>query len=176
MVLVWIPLEYTLSHSTKIDSTTPLGPFGGAGGQQWDDETYNTVRELTIYSGYDINFIQVVNDDIEGKPVSRKKHGGDSGQPNTVKLDYPIEYLLSISGHYGYNDNNTLVLRSLTLQSNIKQYGPYGTENGTHFITPLAAGKIVGFFGRDGARLDSIRAYIKPFQISVGPFGTTRGQ
>ncbi|XP_059638705.1 jacalin-related lectin 32-like [Cornus florida] len=218
----------------EINSTTPLGPYGGAGGQQWDDGTYNTVRELIIYSGVDIDSIQVVYDDIEGNPVSGKKHGGDYGQPNTrqdwcpktcnlwfihignpfanlqcephiflllffycvlglpifvilpkfvlvieilqVKLDYPTEYLLSISGHYGYNANKVLFVRSLTLQSNIKQYGPYGTENGIPFITPLAAGKIVGFFGRNGtSRLVLIGVHIQPFQTNVGPFGTTSG-
>ncbi|XP_059638025.1 jacalin-related lectin 3-like [Cornus florida] len=166
-------------YNQPFHATTPMGPFGGDGGKLWDDGTYNSmVRQIIINSGWNIDSIQVDYVDIEGKSISGKRHGGDGGTAHTVKLDYPGEYLISISGYYGSNSSRSLVVKSLTLKSNIKQYGPYGKEEGTRFITPLAAGKIVGFFGREGDRLESIGVYIKPFQtvIPVGPFGTTAGQ
>ncbi|XP_059638060.1 agglutinin-like [Cornus florida] len=157
------------------EESVALGPYGGSGGEKWDDGTYNTIRELVIYSGEEIYSIQVVYDDIEGKPVSKLRHGGNGGFPNMVKLDYPTEYLVSISGCHS---SVSPVVNSLTFQSNIKQYGPYGKEGGTRFESRLDSGKIVGFFGNKGNVLDSIGVYIKPIQaaIPVGPFGTTGGQ
>ncbi|XP_059630122.1 jacalin-related lectin 19-like [Cornus florida] len=125
-----------------------FGPHGGSGGEPWDDGTYNIVREIIIYSASEIRTIHVVYDDGEGNPINGKKHDRNSGQQNTVKLNYPSEYLVSISGHI---ENNTdRVVKSLTLQSNIRQYGPYGKEEGTPFMNPITSGKIVGFFGRQG--------------------------
>ncbi|XP_059630029.1 agglutinin-like [Cornus florida] len=152
-----------------------FGPYGGSGGEKWDDGIYSTVTELVIYSGDIINSIQIVYDTIEGKPVSKTRRGGDGGFPNSVKFEYPAEYLVSISGCHG---SGSPIVNSLTFHSNIKQYGPYGKEEGIRFESRLAAGKIVGFFGNKGNVLDSIGVYIKPIQtaIPVGPFGTTGGQ
>ncbi|XP_059669139.1 jacalin-related lectin 3-like [Cornus florida] len=158
--------------------TVSFGPYGGQG-IRWDDGKYSTIRELIIYTANEeFSAIKAVYDD-KGKEVSGKTNGSSLRTPNSVKLNYPTEYLISISGYCGYFLNTFLVVKSITLQSNIRQYGPYGKEEGSRFITPLTAGKIVGFFGRVGERMDSIGVHIKPFQItipSVGPFGTTSGQ
>ncbi|XP_059630129.1 jacalin-related lectin 3-like [Cornus florida] len=157
-----------------------FGPHGGEEGQSWDDGTHNTIRELIIYSLSAVRTIQVVYDDGEGNPITGKKHGRDCEEPNRVKLNYPTEYLVSISGYTG-SYLNTHVVKSITLQSNIRQYGPYGEEEGTHFSNPSTSGKIVGFFGRQGDVVNSIGVYIKPIPIqttipSVGPFGNATGQ
>ncbi|XP_059627487.1 mannose/glucose-specific lectin-like [Cornus florida] len=166
-------------HIKPFQITIPsVGPFGTTSGKQWEDKIYSTIREIIIHSGWLIDSIQVVYD-IEGRALLGEKHGTDGGQETKVKLNYPTEYLVSISGYCGYFKNSYLVVKSITVQSNIKQYGPYGTEEGSRFITPLTAGKIVGFFGRVGERMDNIGVHIKPFQItipSVGPFGTTSGK
>lgn len=52
------------------------------------------------------------------------------------------------------------MVRSLTLQSNRKAYGPYGVEEGTCFS--MNRGKIVGFHGRSGWYLDAIGVYSMP--------------
>ncbi|XP_059630134.1 jacalin-related lectin 3-like [Cornus florida] len=98
-----------------------------------------------------------------------------------VILNYPTEYLVSISGYIGSYLNTHRVVTSITLQSNIRKYGPYGKEEGTRFTNPSTSSKIVGFFGRQGDVVDSIGVYIMPIPIqtiipSVGPFGTTGGQ
>jgi len=166
------------------NETVSYGPYGGPGGGKWNDGVYSSIRELTIYSGDDIYSIQVVYDD-QGNEVLGKKHGGDGGTPTTVYLNYPTEYLVSISGYRGGSyGEGYLGVKSLTLESNLKQYGPFGKEEGTRFIVPLPAatgGKIVGLFGREGTHIDSIGAHIKPFSTiipSVGPFGAklNRGQ
>lgn len=78
-----------------------------------------------------------------------------------IELDYPDEYLTSMSGNYGLLGAYELVT-SLTFQSNRSTYGPFGSGGGKPFSFTSGAGKIVGFFGRSGIYLDSIGAYIDP--------------
>ncbi|XP_059652217.1 mannose/glucose-specific lectin-like [Cornus florida] len=159
------------------------GPFGGQGGDQWDDGKYNTVRQFKISHGSVIDSIQFEYDD-NGKSKWSVKHGrSDGGNKRTVQLNYPDEYLISISG-YLTKDSNKAVIQSLTMQSNKNQYGPYGAEKGKHFSTTQSGnGRIVGFHGRSGLYLDSIGAYFESFPVHVdthqpmilGPLGGSGG-
>jgi len=163
----------------KDQQTVLYGPFGNHGLLNgWDDGVYSTVRELTIYSGEAIYGIQITYDK-DGIPVQGAQHGDrpKDGQSNRVKLDYPTEYIVSISGYVGFYNTQYFVVNSLTITTNVRQYGPFGREEGGRFSTPLTAGKIVGFCGQRGGVLDSIGVYIKPFRptIPVGPYGTTGG-
>ncbi|XP_031378557.1 myrosinase-binding protein 1-like [Punica granatum] len=74
-----------------------------------------------------------------------------------VKLDYPKEYLVSVSGFTGKKLSEEAV-QSLTIKTNKKTYGPYGTREGYHFELPPSGGRTVGFFGRAGRFLNSIGA------------------
>ncbi|KAA8544820.1 hypothetical protein F0562_019589 [Nyssa sinensis] len=149
------------------------GPFGGRGGDSWNDGIYTTVRQLVIYSGPVIDSIQIEYDE-NGQSKWSEKHGeNDGGVRNMVKLEYPDEFLISISG-YSTTESSNAVVQSLTIQSNRQQYGPFGKEEGKYFSTSPTSGMIIGFHGRSGLYLDSIGAYFKP--ISVGPFGGLRGQ
>lgn len=78
-----------------------------------------------------------------------------------VNLDYPNEYLISVSGYIGLYYSMT-VIRSLTLTSNRRTYGPFGTPNGTYDfkISSQNNEKILGFFGSSGDYLDHIGAYV----------------
>lgn len=49
----------------------------------------------------------------------------------------------------------------LTLISNVRTFGPYGTREGPAFDLPAAGGKIVGFDGRSGGLLDALGTYVK---------------
>ncbi|KAG6783740.1 hypothetical protein POTOM_009411 [Populus tomentosa] len=87
----------------------------------------------------------------------------DDGVYNTVKLDYPDEYPVSISGYicclveYG-----PVLVRSLMFETNKKKYGPFGIHYGTYFSNPMTGGKIVGFHGRSSWYLVSIGVYLMP--------------
>lgn len=82
-----------------------------------------------------------------------------------IKLDYPDEFLTSIEGYYGsLSQWGPIFIRSLSFESNKKVYGPYGVEQGTYFSLPMTGGKIVGFHGRYGWRLDAIGVYMKSYQ------------
>ena len=55
-----------------------MGPWGGNGGNSWDDGTFTGVREIKLVYGHCIDSIQVVYD-RNGKPLTAKKHGGVGG-------------------------------------------------------------------------------------------------
>lgn len=80
-----------------------------------------------------------------------------------VKLDSPDEFLTSIHGHYGcLIDRAPVFIRSLTLESNKRTYGPYGIEKGTYFSLPTTGGKIIGFHGKSSCHLDAIGVHLMP--------------
>ena len=80
-----------------------------------------------------------------------------------IKIDYPEEHLISISGHYGSMlECGPVIVRSLVIESNRKRYGPFGIQQGTPFTFPVTGGKVVGFHGRSSFYLDSIGVYLKP--------------
>lgn len=57
-----------------------------------------------------------------------------------------------------------VITRSLTFESNMRSYGPFGVEQGANFSFPMTGGKIVGFHGKSGWFLDAIGVYLKPYQ------------
>ena len=52
------------------------GPFGGPGGNQWDDGTFKTVRKMKITHGDIVNSVQFEYIDENGESKSSRVHGG----------------------------------------------------------------------------------------------------
>lgn len=78
-----------------------------------------------------------------------------------VVFDHPDEYLVSIHGYYSSLRNWGFagsVVRSLTLETNKKSYGPFGEEVGSKFSIPMGK-NFCGLHGRAGSFLDSIGGY-----------------
>lgn len=73
------------------------------------------------------------------------------------------EYLTGISGTYGIYEGVNVLL-SIKFYTNIKEYGPFGSDNdGTPFSFVIqGGGEIVGFHGRSGYFIDAIGAYVAP--------------
>lgn len=142
-----------------------VGQWGGNGGFYWDDGIYNGVREINLTYDHCIDSIHVVYDK-NGKPVAGEKHGGVGGTHRTeIKLQWPEEFLTSVSGHYcpmvpGIGP----VIRSLTFKSNKRTYGPYGMEVGTPFSFSIDGALVVGLNGRCGWYLDSIGFHLTVVQ------------
>lgn len=88
-----------------------------------------------------------------------------------MKLDCPHEFLTSINGYYGkLQEWGPTFVRSLTLKSNKRTYGPFGVDYGTCFSFPTNGVKIVGFHGISGWFLDAIGVHLKPVdQIQSEP-------
>ncbi|CAK9267646.1 unnamed protein product [Sphagnum jensenii] len=124
-----------------------------------------------------------VDYDIPGQLPAQFVHGSMS-DPRAVEtkvtFDYPSEYLEQIQGSYGVTpaliyyegdymvnmssdttvgpNNHHTVIASLTFKTNIRTYGPFGATGDTTFKTDV--GKILGFFGRSGACVDSIGVFV----------------
>ncbi|KAF5204049.1 Jacalin-related lectin [Thalictrum thalictroides] len=137
--------------------TITVGTWGGTGGSNWDDGSYTGVRSITLVYDRCIDSIRVEYDK-NGKPVLAEKHGGTGGsQTTTIQLQYPEEFLTSVSGHYcPVVHGGSAVIRSLTFKSNRRSFGPFGVQEGTPFSFPMDGGLIVGFKGRSGWYLDAI--------------------
>ncbi|CBI35988.3 unnamed protein product, partial [Vitis vinifera] len=144
-------------HSNEKKLSMVVGAWGGDGGSSWDDGSYSGVRGITIVYDRCIDWIRVVYDK-NGKPVTGQKHGGVGGNKTAeVKLQYPEEILISVSGHYcPVVYGGSPVIRSLTFKSNRRTFGPFGVEEGTPFSLSMDGGRIVGFQGRSGWYLDAI--------------------
>ncbi|XP_023537333.1 jacalin-related lectin 3-like isoform X5 [Cucurbita pepo subsp. pepo] len=144
------------------------GPFGGPGGNKWDDGVFSSIRQLVISHGAGIDSIKIQYD-VKGTPIWSDRHGGNGGtKTDTVKLDFPDEYLTMIRGHYGsFVSYDQIFVQSLTFMSNKRKYGPYGVELGRVFSFPTTEGKLVGFHGRSGLYLDAIGVYLKPMPIQT---------
>ncbi|KAF8407133.1 hypothetical protein HHK36_006258 [Tetracentron sinense] len=138
--------------------TKVMGPSGGNGGTGWDDGKFSGVREITLVYERCIDSFRVLYDK-KGKSVLAEKHGGNGGNPTVnIKLQYPEEFITSVSGHYcPVVRGGSAVIRSLTFKTNRRTFGPYGVEEGTPFSFPVdGGGVIVGFKGRSGWYLDAI--------------------
>ncbi|XP_021727905.1 jacalin-related lectin 3-like [Chenopodium quinoa] len=125
------------------------GPWGGQSGYKWDDGIYSGVRQFE----YDKN----------GRAIWSDKHGGNNGtRTDQIKLDYPTQYLVSISGFCGsITKGGPVIVRSLSLQTNRKKYGPFGIEQGAPLSLPVNNEMLVGFHGWSSEYLDSIGVYVK---------------
>jgi Jacalin-like lectin domain len=73
---------------------------------------------------------------------------------------HPNEYLTSVKGYYGDYVGFEVVM-SLSFETNLQTYGPYGREEGVPFHLPTHGGKIIGFHGRSGQLIDAIGTYVK---------------
>lgn len=146
------------------------GPWGGQSGYRWDDGGYSTVRQVVISSSAaGIDSVQLEYDK-NGSSVWSDNHGGTSGiKTDKIQLDYPNEFLVSISGHYGpVGEGGPVIVRSLIFESNRMKFGPFGHERGVPFSLPVTGGKLVGFHGRSSLYLDSIGVYVKPL-MQINP-------
>ncbi|PKI47572.1 hypothetical protein CRG98_032037 [Punica granatum] len=141
------------------------------------------IRQINVVSSASvIESISVLYDNY-GYPLGPFTHGRAAGdEKHTIKLDYPHEYLTSISGYIDKVSGKERV-RSLTFQSNKRKYGPFGEENGRHFPVQWNSGKIMGFCGTvtDDSQLESIRAHLEPVSHrhpfrNAGPFGDEGGR
>lgn len=150
--------------------TVLVGPWGGQEGHHWDDGVYSTVKQVEIGHGAVIDSIRIEYD-LNGKSIWSEIHGGSGGAKiDKVRLDYPDEFLTWVHGYYGSShEHGPVFVRSLTLESNKRKYGPFGVEQGTYFAFPKTQGRIVGFLGKSGWFLDAIGAYIHPIQNHSTP-------
>ncbi|OIT22723.1 PREDICTED: inactive protein RESTRICTED TEV MOVEMENT 1-like [Nicotiana attenuata] len=115
-----------------------------------------------------------------GKLVLSKRHGVDNlcENFNSVDLDYPSEFLTSISASIQLTRNGDSFLSSISFGTNKGSYGPFGKASAAgniyHFNYNYQIGNgrsIAGFHGskcRYG--IESIGVYLKTITIPINHF------
>ncbi|XP_052487057.1 pentatricopeptide repeat-containing protein At1g19720 isoform X2 [Gossypium raimondii] len=157
------PVEEVACGVVKEPSPCGPGPWGGDGGRAWDDGVYSGIKQIFITKSEAICSIQIEYD-RNGQSVWSPRHGGHGGTTtHRVKLDYPHEVLICISGYYGSinEEEKSKVIRSLTFYTSRGKYGPFGEEVGTYFTSTTTQGKVVGFHGRCSSYLDAIGVHMQ---------------
>ncbi|XP_057450567.1 agglutinin-like [Lotus japonicus] len=169
-----------LNQEMEQNNSYTVGAWGGSGGKMWDDGTLTGVREIKLMYSLCIESILVVYDK-QGQPFKAEKHGGVKGNyPAEIKLEYPDEFLISVSGHSTFCMGLDVCIRSLTFKSNRRTFGPYGVEVGARFtFSSYPSYEIVGFYGRSSVNLHSIGLHLSldktEKSIVVGPWGGAGG-
>ncbi|KAI9082866.1 hypothetical protein K1719_035196 [Acacia pycnantha] len=160
--------------------TISLGPWGGSGGDHWSFNASLAITEIVI------TLVENNIHSISFKDASGNTSGTFGGRdPNAIQrvekkvpIQWPSEYLRSISGTYG-RYNGLSVIKSLSFITNLKTNGPFGTasDDDTPFPTQTADGVVVGFYGWAGYYVDAIGIFVQPAvdpyngTISLGPWG-----
>ncbi|GMN69272.1 hypothetical protein TIFTF001_038324 [Ficus carica] len=149
-------MGFGLKHQARVTSqTVVVGPWGGPGGDAWDDGIHTGIQNIILQFGDAVDSIQV-DYDVNGDRSARPHHGGSANRSEAIKLA-PEEYIVKVSGYVGpFTGFPSDVIRSLTFTTNLKTYGPFGVEKGTPFSLPINRGLVVGFTGRSGRLLDAI--------------------
>uniref|UniRef100_A0ACD5T7W0 Uncharacterized protein n=1 Tax=Avena sativa TaxID=4498 RepID=A0ACD5T7W0_AVESA len=141
-----------------------VGPWGGTGGNPWDDGGHTGIRSITL--SYDSRCIDSISVEYDrsGLAVQGERHGGAAGKHTThIKLVFMDEHLTAVSGRYGpVAPGRSPVIRSLAFRTERTAYGPFGaaTGEGTPFEFAVEGGVIVGFCGRSGWQLDAVGMYV----------------
>ncbi|KAH7524141.1 hypothetical protein FEM48_Zijuj06G0087700 [Ziziphus jujuba var. spinosa] len=158
------PVEEVACGVVKEPAPCGPGPWGGDGGRPWDDGVFTGIKQIYLTRGPEaIHSIQIEYD-RNGQSVWSVKHGGSGGNiMHRVKLEFPHEVLICISGYYGSidRDERPKVIKSLTFYTSRGKYGPFGEEVGTFFTSTTTEGKAVGFHGRSSLYLDAIGIHMQ---------------
>ncbi|CAN1824123.1 Pentatricopeptide repeat-containing protein At1g19720 [Linum perenne] len=158
-----LPLEHNKGPST-LDKPVWGSRHGGTGGFKTDKGVFSGIQQIFLTRTVDAICSIQIEYDRSGQSVWSVKHGSNTGtSTHRVKLEYPHETLVSISGYYGptNREDKLKVVRSLSFQTTRGKLGPFGEEVGTFFTSSTAEGKVVGFHGRSGAYLDAIGLHMQ---------------
>ncbi|GAB2213935.1 hypothetical protein Droror1_Dr00018261 [Drosera rotundifolia] len=146
-----------------IISREPWGNPGLGGGPWKFIASHGRINEIVIHeSATKINSISFGDVTGHHSETFGGENPNDTGESKTIRINWPSEHLIGISGSYG-TYNELLVVMSLSFITNQTVYGPFGNTSAAHsFAMPMIPGLvIVGFQGRAGYYLDAIGVYQK---------------
>ncbi|CAM0870877.1 unnamed protein product [Alopecurus aequalis] len=141
-----------------------MGPCGGGGGNAMEMGLVHRVRRIVkviLWHGIMVDAMWVLYQ-LEGPQEPIQLCWGRPRRANrseTICLE-PDEYFTGVKGSVGDCEGG-FRLRSLTLVTNRRTFGPYGTEGGVPFELSAAGGRIIAFHGRSGLFLDALGTYVK---------------
>ncbi|KAL4559457.1 hypothetical protein LXL04_031595 [Taraxacum kok-saghyz] len=153
-----------------MDGCITFGPWGGSQGKDWVYMPEGFIKKITIIHSGAIDRIRFQSELHTGETHSSVFGGNGGSKTNTICIDYPNEYLTSISGTIGHIGGSTVVM-SLCLQTNQTNYGPYGCPYGSDSCTRFSydgkGGMIVGFYGHANKHIDAIGVYVIPKSLEL---------
>ncbi|KAB1203777.1 Agglutinin [Morella rubra] len=166
------PTEEVACGVIKEPAPCGPGPWGGDGGRPWDDGVFTGIKQIYLTRAAEAICSIQIEYDRNGQAVWSIKHGGNGGTAtHRVKLEYPHEVLICMSGYYGSigGDEGSRVIRSLTFYTSRGKYGPFGEEIGTFFTSTTTEGKVVGLHGRSSYYLNAIGVHMQHWLGSQKP-------
>ncbi|KAI3762854.1 hypothetical protein L1987_53296 [Smallanthus sonchifolius] len=148
------------------------GPWGFSEGNRWVYMPPGFIKKIRIIVKYGeaVDTIGFQTKSSEGG-VKTSSFGSKCGQKtDTICIDYPNEYIMSISGTLGNFWGNGVV-KSICFMTNLNLYGPYGHESGsTNFSYDVDGAVIVGFHGRANEyHLTAFGVYTMPKSLALVP-------
>ncbi|KAJ9559946.1 hypothetical protein OSB04_005106 [Centaurea solstitialis] len=159
---------------SKSEGCITLGPWGDPKGEAWIWMPKGGIKKITIKHTNVIHYIKFQSDDSTSEIKSFFAIDYDNLITDTICIDYPNEYFVSISGTIGCNHFfDTEFVQSLCFVTNKKRYGPYGSNFGTRFSYDGEGGVIVGFHGRASMYLNAIGVYLMPGSLAFGRSSTS---
>ncbi|XP_073135335.1 inactive protein RESTRICTED TEV MOVEMENT 1-like isoform X2 [Henckelia pumila] len=140
-----------------------IGAVGSKSGTAWDEKGRTKIVQIFVSHDEEINSIQFQYAE-NGSLVLSDSFGHNEGYKfDVVTLNYPSEYITSVSGHKSYNNGR---LNSLTFGTNKGEYGPYGRSSSHDKEFSFRLGndrQFGGFHGTaDSDTVRSIGVYLKP--------------
>ncbi|XP_057785508.1 agglutinin-like [Salvia miltiorrhiza] len=126
-------------------------------GHQWSFKPKDgAIKKIIVGCGWIIDSLMFKADHYSAK-------FGSPGGFVKIRIDYPSEFLIGISGTYGKGEHMSDNVCTLTFHTNKNQYGPFGSKPGPTPFSLIANGAaVMGFHGRCGQYVEAIGLYIKP--------------
>ncbi|CAH1442806.1 unnamed protein product [Lactuca virosa] len=156
-----------MGETTIFEECIALGPWGGGTQlvvKDWIFMPDGFIKKITIGYGRVIDYITFQSDTQSSTIGTAGKIGCQNC--DVICIQYPNEYLTSISGAIGIHEGSEVVM-SLGFHRNRRQYGPFGSAGVTGFSYDGKGGMIVGFHGRFGKFIDSIGIYVMPKSLAL---------
>ncbi|CAI9765815.1 unnamed protein product [Fraxinus pennsylvanica] len=144
-------------------SMVKIGPVGNANyGNMWDEKGRTEIVQIFVSHDTKIHSLQFLYANDDGELVLSDKHGRSTAGDNfnVESLNYPSEYITSVSGKY----DNISGIKSITFGTNLGTHGPFGetSEDDKGFMLHLGSKRqFGGFHGTADSWLRSIGIYVK---------------
>ncbi|KAF5817902.1 putative jacalin-like lectin domain-containing protein [Helianthus annuus] len=151
-----------MGAKTEFEGCITHGPWGGSHGKEWVYRPDGFIRKISVSHGGVVDSIKFQTY-WKGGTQSSFFGGNGGNRTDTICIDHPDEYLMSISGTVFFS-----VVTSISFVTNQNRYGPYGISFGTAFSYDGKGGVIVGFHGRADKYLTAIGVYVMPESLAYG--------
>ncbi|XP_078168443.1 disease resistance RPP13-like protein 4 [Carex rostrata] len=139
-----------------------IEPFGSLGGsvQEMDPTGITRIVKISICHSEVIDSLAICFE-RNGLTQCTNRWGGDGGNITEINLKTD-EYIKTVKGFFNDDYNGHEVVMSLTLETNLDVYGPYGTEKGKEFeLRGPKYSQIIGFHAHCEKYINAVGVYVQ---------------